>query len=587
MTLIHQTLHGYSNGHKLLSASLNLDSYSKKIMLRESDSPGDGFHQQNEPCYTGYPLNESGFYVLSKTWNAFEIKRPGCVWTHSILIPFEVLECITSSFNVLKLFYDPIDFQPNQDLTSISLSLESQNYNGDFSLNTGYLAQSLSDDRPLLINNNIFSISDVISLINLIWPSLRKKFSFRTWSPKKISSYSNYFNYSLLFCSNDRDFDFNRYEDDFLPQDIFGLKEFFWKYGTDNYSDVSGLVKAYKYIKLGDKKQLSNHILKWKNIPRKLVVDIIGNIVPEDVSLQISYIIGSYILMIKIDDIDKEVLRKSGEILYLNDRHFFEKVVDARPSVLPLFVDGVIDQINLNTLLCLYDEGYLNAKSILPHYEDLDDSFWTRLLVDGEIKSLSLSDLSHLDLPSFVVQSIDYKSYSDDECAKFLVKYFDSLDSSQLNYLFSNYIKFISNEYIGFIEKESFNDSFISCNSLDFLTHIDDRFISKIFEFSSKNDQVCNSILWVFISSFNINRVKLLSSSLKYLIEFVSNGSLSFNDKYKIRSSMKVYIKEKYLLPITLKDVFSSFMYAYVKRHRIDLSGIEGGHLINDIKKLS
>ncbi|EGR3164483.1 hypothetical protein DLH80_24295, partial [Vibrio parahaemolyticus] len=184
------------------------------------------------------------------------------------------------------------------------------------------------------------------------------------------------------------------------------------------------------------------------------------------------------------------------------------KVVDARPSVLPLFVDGVIDQINLNTLLCLYDEGYLNAKSILPHYEDLDDSFWTRLLVDGEIKSLSFSDLSHLDLPSFVVQSIDYKSYSDDECAKFLVKYFDSLDSSQLNYLFSNYIKFISNEYIGFIEKESFNDSFISCNSLDFLTHIDDRFISKIFEFSSKNDQVCNSILWVFISSFNINRVK-------------------------------------------------------------------------------
>ena len=64
---IHQTIHGYSDGHKLLSSStIDLDSKFRNRLLRLSDSPGNDFHDDNKPCYTGYADTEAGFYIFSK-----------------------------------------------------------------------------------------------------------------------------------------------------------------------------------------------------------------------------------------------------------------------------------------------------------------------------------------------------------------------------------------------------------------------------------------------------------------------------------------------------------------------------------------
>src|SRR5207249_781669 len=44
--------------------------------------PATGF----APYLTGFPLDGTNFYALARTWHATEVPRPGCVWTHTLLI---------------------------------------------------------------------------------------------------------------------------------------------------------------------------------------------------------------------------------------------------------------------------------------------------------------------------------------------------------------------------------------------------------------------------------------------------------------------------------------------------------------------
>jgi len=61
-------------------------------MLLLSDSPDAREIDPRSPLLTGYPLPSREFYVLALTWPAEEVRRPGCVWTHSLLLTEQVLE---------------------------------------------------------------------------------------------------------------------------------------------------------------------------------------------------------------------------------------------------------------------------------------------------------------------------------------------------------------------------------------------------------------------------------------------------------------------------------------------------------------
>ncbi|MGJ7918413.1 hypothetical protein ACI48D_23455 [Massilia sp. LXY-6] len=80
---VHQALHGYSDGHRQLACSARVGPKDTRLMLVMSDVSGPGVAQSGLAYLTGYPLQESGFYALSKTWPAPEMPRPGCVWTHT------------------------------------------------------------------------------------------------------------------------------------------------------------------------------------------------------------------------------------------------------------------------------------------------------------------------------------------------------------------------------------------------------------------------------------------------------------------------------------------------------------------------
>jgi hypothetical protein len=104
---IHQALHGYSRGHQRLSGSSQVRPRDAKTMLVLSDISGPGVRPGDDGYLTGYPLSESGLYVLARTWAAPEMPRPGCVWTHSLLIDFADLAALADPAALLELFRRP------------------------------------------------------------------------------------------------------------------------------------------------------------------------------------------------------------------------------------------------------------------------------------------------------------------------------------------------------------------------------------------------------------------------------------------------------------------------------------------------
>lgn len=84
---IHQLLHGYSEGHKLLATSIsNIPPKDRKKLAVLSDWDEYATGSDDDSYITCYPLSESNYYAIAKTWYANEMNRPGCVWTHTLLI---------------------------------------------------------------------------------------------------------------------------------------------------------------------------------------------------------------------------------------------------------------------------------------------------------------------------------------------------------------------------------------------------------------------------------------------------------------------------------------------------------------------
>src|SRR5690349_13401900 len=83
---VDQALHGYKDGHALISSSLKLSAPSRRIMLILSDMSGPSMTRGFESYLTGYPLPDDDYYVFARTWHAPEMRRPGCVWSHSLIL---------------------------------------------------------------------------------------------------------------------------------------------------------------------------------------------------------------------------------------------------------------------------------------------------------------------------------------------------------------------------------------------------------------------------------------------------------------------------------------------------------------------
>lgn len=185
--LVHQALHGYNDGHRLISSSLSLDASDARVMLVMSDLSGPGMKPSAGGYLTGYPLEKSGKYVLARTWAAPEMPRPGCVWTHSLIIENADLARLMSAQPLLDTFARPTGTDVRSaygDAVSVSPQLKPNGV--EPTERTEFLLQALYSfpTRQVVAEAaEAFADEQVATAIWMQqWPRLRRSFGFCTLS---------------------------------------------------------------------------------------------------------------------------------------------------------------------------------------------------------------------------------------------------------------------------------------------------------------------------------------------------------------------------------------------------------------------
>lgn len=176
MMKIEQVLHGYNEGHKMLASSLPALSPSnrrKMSVLSDWDEyvPAQGDDSSYLTCY---PLLDSPYYVVAKTWYASEIERPGCVWTHSLLIDLGSMNSFFDLLSLLVMFKRPdksnIDSYNEPIVIEKAVEREQMELQYEVMPSLNYwLFLLYSHQKPLLLTyqgNSLTSQRFVLSLMN-------------------------------------------------------------------------------------------------------------------------------------------------------------------------------------------------------------------------------------------------------------------------------------------------------------------------------------------------------------------------------------------------------------------------------------
>jgi hypothetical protein len=190
---VGQALHGYQDGHRLLAVTDDLTREGRYAVLGMSDMSGRSMVSGFDEYITGYLIPDSEIYAIAKTWYAPEMDRPGCVWTHTLLIESRDLDDIPDLSELLPLFrrprvgkkpsgwfeYEtPLSFTPRSNEVKISLG-------GGDALYRVILRNLYDAPQPpvvLLAKNSRDFEAIVIAIVGQQWASLRTKFRFCTGS---------------------------------------------------------------------------------------------------------------------------------------------------------------------------------------------------------------------------------------------------------------------------------------------------------------------------------------------------------------------------------------------------------------------
>ena len=203
-TIVHQALHGYSEGHRQFACSAKLTPNDARQVLVMSDSSGAGVTAEGISYLTGYPLQESGLYALARTWPAPEMPRPGCVWTHTLFIEFADLALLDSPSQLEQLFRAPLVETSLTYGISVELTAAAPATSA-LTPSEVTLFQRLATALYEHPRDQVWArrISDrfvddvVLRLWDLQWPRLRRSFRFCTLTTRDRSQEGSLFDLQL------------------------------------------------------------------------------------------------------------------------------------------------------------------------------------------------------------------------------------------------------------------------------------------------------------------------------------------------------------------------------------------------------
>jgi len=186
---INQALFGYRAGHHLLASSAPLSTSVRQFLANATDGSGPETPGGFEEPETGLPIPDTSFYAVFKTWSAPEMPRPGCVWSHVLIISFVDLAQIPDLSTVRGFFRRPSNYADLSEfecplfLSGSALNDKSEHVD----LQRAELVLSLLYGQPdqsvvILDHDNEKWGEAIFQVWSQQWPRLRRSFSFSTGS---------------------------------------------------------------------------------------------------------------------------------------------------------------------------------------------------------------------------------------------------------------------------------------------------------------------------------------------------------------------------------------------------------------------
>lgn len=273
---VHQCLYGYQDGHRLLSSSLRLPQEAASTLLLLSDlAPGLSL-PIGKGYWTGVPLLSIKAYALMYTWLAPEMSRPGCVWSHVLIISFADMARFSDLSVLMRQLKRPNALNGFDDY-AVTLSLiPPSDFFGPV------VSASLDREKVHRVIRCVYSDSGngkvvgtlgefdsiVFAVWSQQWPRLRRRFSFRTAiSSGDMAPSKKAFDFSVVRDGeNKRDTFFESadlesweklaVEDVLFPHET-DFRRFLWRYGSDlrmgyrRFKFLSQLFMLTRKINLG------------------------------------------------------------------------------------------------------------------------------------------------------------------------------------------------------------------------------------------------------------------------------------------------------------------------------------------------
>jgi hypothetical protein len=180
---VHQALHGYRNGHRLIASSTELSPEDKRFLSIVTDSADVGKTPGWDALLGGYALPSGRWYAVSVTWQGDAESRPGAVWTHTLLLD-HVAVVASDKVQLLDLFTRPL---PGSNYREFARALRVANDGGapvrgynEWAAEANWVLHQ-PPPRPVEVITNAESGRRQALLLALwfeLWPELRWLWSF-------------------------------------------------------------------------------------------------------------------------------------------------------------------------------------------------------------------------------------------------------------------------------------------------------------------------------------------------------------------------------------------------------------------------
>ena len=180
---LHHALFGYADGHRQIAASVRIPSRDMYHLAAASDLASNAFLGPGESYLTGLPLEESGLYALIRTWPAPEMSRPGCVWSHVLLLDQKILTIFGELAELLIAFKFPLDAARSFYSTPLLMKASPVSMPLlDTSVIAAIIGNYYADRQTILPLDKSPQVLEaaIFTVWSQQWPRLRAVFSFRT-----------------------------------------------------------------------------------------------------------------------------------------------------------------------------------------------------------------------------------------------------------------------------------------------------------------------------------------------------------------------------------------------------------------------